>query len=324
MAEQIRHDCVSAVNELSIERISYPPLVKNWVSNFMKCHPHFKATYAQRIEASRVNQSTEESCKKWLDAVSEILQEHDIPAANVYNMDETGFNAGVAQTGRIVVDIRCKVRYKRQPGRQEWLTLVECIYVDGSTIPPLVIFKGKKVTVDQIPVHIDDGWTPSCSNKGWTNNQLGVEWLRHCFEPATYEKANNQPRVLILDGHDSHTTSQFLFHALQNNIIILRLPAHISHLLQPLNVGVFGPLKIYLTQELKKLMQAEVTSIKRAEWLDAYSKARTPAFTRQNIYGAWHGAGLFPLDYQKVLRNLPRRQHHQDIEIIPHQYLIPR
>ena len=44
-------------------------------------------------------------------------------------------------------------------------------------------------------------------------------------------------------------------------------------------------------------MQAEVTSIKRAEWLDAYSKARMPAFTRQNIHGAWHGAGLFPLNY---------------------------
>lgn len=117
MAEHIRRDHVSAVNESFIERVSYPPLGKNWVSNFMNHHPHFKATYARRIEASRVDQSTEESCKKWLNVVSEILQEYDIPATNVYNMDETGFNVGVAQTGRVVVDIQCKVKYKRQPGR---------------------------------------------------------------------------------------------------------------------------------------------------------------------------------------------------------------
>ena len=47
MAEHIRHDRVSTVNESSIERVSYSPLGKNWVNNFMKRHPQFKATYAR-------------------------------------------------------------------------------------------------------------------------------------------------------------------------------------------------------------------------------------------------------------------------------------
>ena len=307
MADQIRQNRVHSINE----RIFYPPLGKNWVGNFMKRHPQFKATYTRRIEASRIEQSTEERCKNWLDAVSEVLREHNIPASNVYNMDETGFNVGVAKTGRIVIDLRQNVNYKKQPGRQEWLTLIECICADGSTIPPLVIFKGKTFPVDQVLQCTEDSWRFSCSNKGWTSNELGADWLRRCFEPATREKANMKPRILILDGHESHITSQFLFHCFHNNIIVLRLPPHTSHILQPLDVGIFGPLKTYLGQELEKFMRAEVTRIKKGEWLDAYSRARPKAFSKENIHGAWRGAGLFPVNHQKVLRNIPSCQHQE-------------
>src|SRR5436305_10847299 len=157
----------------------------------------------------------------------------------------------------------------------------------------------------------EDSWRFSCSNKGWTSNELGADWLRRCFEPATRKKANMKPRILILDGHESHITSQFLFHCFHNNIIVLRLPPHTSHILQPLDVGIFGPLKTYLGQELEKFMRAEVTRIKKGEWLDAYSSARPKAFSKENIHGAWRGAGLFPVNHQKVLRNIPSCQHQE-------------
>lgn len=62
-------------------------------------------------------------------------------------------------------------------------------------------------------------------------------------------------------------------------------------------------------------MQAEVTNIKKSKWLVAYSRAKTRAFTKLNIQEAWHGASLFSLNYQKVLRKLPGHQHYQDISI---------
>ena len=46
-----------------------------------------------------------------------------------------------------------------------------------------------------------------------------------------------------MDGHTSHVTWQFFDYCLEHNIIPLCLPPHSTHLLQPLDVGLFGPLQ---------------------------------------------------------------------------------
>ena len=50
-------------------------------------------------------------------------------------------------------------------------------------------------------------------------------------------------RLLILDGYCSHYNLHFCEYAWDNNIILLSYPGHSTHLLQPLNVGLFSPLQ---------------------------------------------------------------------------------
>lgn len=49
--------------------------------------------------------------------------------------------------------------------------------------------------------------------------------------------------MLIYDGHHSHETVELLEAAVKAGIEIFALPPHTSHRLQPLDVGVFGPLQ---------------------------------------------------------------------------------
>ena len=49
--------------------------------------------------------------------------------------------------------------------------------------------------------------------------------------------------MLIINGHRSHMSVKFNNYCKLNNIIIVSMPAHLSHLLQPLNVGIFLSLK---------------------------------------------------------------------------------
>jgi len=60
---------------------------------------------------------------------------------------------------------------------------------------------------------------------------------------------------------------------MQNNIILLQLPPHISHLLQLLDVGLFGPVKTFLSQELKRQTIVGVSRILKAEWVEEYAEA---------------------------------------------------
>ena len=48
---------------------------------------------------------------------------------------------------------------------------------------------------------------------------------------------------LIFDGHASHKTPEMKELAFQNNILLYCLPPHSIHKLQPLDVGIFGPLQ---------------------------------------------------------------------------------
>jgi hypothetical protein len=51
--------------------------------------------------------------------------------------------------------------------------------------------------------------------------------------------------VLILDGHSSHLSLSAIELCLNNNITMICLPAHSSHILQTLDVGVYGHVKKY-------------------------------------------------------------------------------
>jgi hypothetical protein len=57
------------------------------------------------------------------------------------------------------------------------------------------------------------------------------------------------------------------------------LPPHSSHLTQPLNVEVFGPLKTLMASAIEPLISTELRRILKAEWLSAYVEADDKAFS---------------------------------------------
>ena len=79
------------------------------------------------------------------------------------------------------------------------------------------------------------------------------------------------------------------------------MPPHSSHLCQPLDVGVFSPLKQYMSRELDEIIRYGIIGVKKFEWADAYRKARPNAMSEANIKSAWRAAGLVPFNSCKVL-----------------------
>ena len=80
----------------------------------------------------------------------------------------------------------------------------------------------------------------------------------------TREKANGQYRLLINDGHDSHITGDWLAHCQENKIIPAILSPHSSHLTQPLDIGVFGPLKKVMAREITPILMTQVRRLHKA------------------------------------------------------------
>jgi hypothetical protein len=113
--------------------------------------------------------------KAWFDAVKRVKEVYKIEEKDIYNMDETGFSIGTLESTRIIVDSTLRTRHQAHPGRQEWVSIVECICTDGTSVEPLVIFKGQNVLQSWVPPEIMEKWYFSANSKGWTSNLHGIE-----------------------------------------------------------------------------------------------------------------------------------------------------
>lgn len=70
-----------------------------------------------------------------------------------------------------------------------------------------------------------------------------LQWFEKLFAPAVASLLTTGPVVLFVDGHHSHLTLELIELAKSKGIHLFCLPPHTTHILQPLDVGVYGPVK---------------------------------------------------------------------------------
>ena len=158
--------------------------------------------------------------------------------------------------------------------------------------------------VDQIE-ETDEVYFVASAN-GWTCKSLGLQWLQKVFDPATKVKAGRSKRLLIVDGHSSHVNMEFINWADQNGIIIHILPAHTTHRLQPLDVGLFSPLSTAYSNQLNSLMHKGlgIVSMTKRFFYPLFRDAYRAFFIKKSILHAFEKPGIFPVDPEKVLGKL--------------------
>ena len=105
--------------------------------------------------------------------------------------------------------------------------------------------------------------------------------------------------MLILDGHNSHTTYHFCSFAEKHNIIVLCLPSHTTHHLQPCDMGVFGPLNSTWKAEVNKA-SCRWIPIQKTNLLAYYAQAHTKAFTSVIIHSAFKKTGIHPFNQEAI------------------------
>jgi hypothetical protein len=166
-----------------------------------------------------------------------------------------------------------------------------------------MILAGKNHLVDIWTNVKDPGARIALSDNGWTNDDLGFEWLQH-FDAWSRKGSLGAYRLLLLDGHRSHLTLKFLRYAVDHNIILLCLPAHSTHRLQPLDVGIFGPMGKAYDALVKRFNRYDGRGVTQREYVDWIQQARDKACTEKNILSSFAAVGLFPFNPDRVLEKL--------------------
>ena len=92
---------------------------------------------------------------------------------------------------------------------------------------------------------------------------------------------------------------------MNHSIDLMVLPSHTSHLTQPLDVGIFGPLKAAMARATDQAATYDCGRISKADWASTLAAARTTAMMEHNIRVGWKATGLHPFNPQRVLTTVP-------------------
>jgi hypothetical protein len=196
-----------------------------------------------------------------------------------------------------------------QDGCREFLSLLACICADGTKLPPLLIYQGDSHDLQDSWVQDfnegDQAYFAATANR-WSCDQLGLEWLQKVFHPQTKDKAGNRRQLLIVDGHSSHVNLKFIEWADQHRIILLILPPHSTHRLQPLDVSLFSPLATAYSNQITKLMSNSLglVSMSKREFWPLFKVAWDISFTVQNINSGFSKTGIWPFNPDMVLSRI--------------------
>ena len=144
-----------------------------------------------------------------------------LAAQDIWNMDETGFRIGIGKD-HLVVTKRKRAHYFGLPENRESATAVEAISAGGRVIPPFLILSGEvHMARFYRQSELPDEAVLAVTATGFSNDRLALEWIKH-FHQYTKDLAIGTHRLLILDGHGSHHTIEFIQFCDDNHITSYR------------------------------------------------------------------------------------------------------
>ena len=212
LSQQQEKSLVKYINELTTRGLPPTPAMlcqfafdiagvhpgKSWSQRFRKRWSHtLQSRYLSNFDASRKKADVLASYEVYFTLVEEKIQQYDIQPSNMYNMDEKGFLIGVMKKSKRIFT---KSAYSSkqllghvQDGNREWITVLATICADGSWLPPGLIYKASTGNLQTSWVQDFDSSSHQAyfasSPTGWTNEDLGFEYLKGLFDKATRGKA---------------------------------------------------------------------------------------------------------------------------------------
>lgn len=174
------------------------------------------------------------------------------------------------------------------------VTMLAFVNAAGQAIPGTFIYPVKNVNLNKM-VNLPDGFIPLATKSGWMTADLFLISLKHFVSQITCSP--EKPILLILDNHISHISWPVVKYCKEVGIVLFTLPPHTSHVTQPLDRGLFGPMKGDLKHAHSDWMRLHPG--KRISIYDVPGLTKGPyerRFTVENIKAAFAACGIHPFN----------------------------
>ena len=120
---------------------------ETWLCGFLGRHLEIKLGRPSDLDPKRAQAFNKPTVCEHFQKLWELVQKHDIPVGNVYNMDEKGCQRGGGRKGsgqKYLVPCRWRPKYLSRSSNLELITIIECVCADGTALLPGFVFSGKE------------------------------------------------------------------------------------------------------------------------------------------------------------------------------------
>ncbi|CAK5276522.1 unnamed protein product [Mycena citricolor] len=268
---------------------------KQWVFAFLdRHHDNLQTHWSKSLDSQRAKSLNPTAVKSWVDLVKKHIVDMRVEPDCIYGMDESGFPTGYTGKERVVGTRGTKTQHKQGGASRQNITTLVTIRGDGKmVVPPMVIFPGANFQSSWNKGNTINAFI-SRSLSGWTDHDLGYEWLSKVFEPST--GANGRTRVLLLDGHSSHYSEKFLAFAREHKIVLLGYPPHCTHRLQGLDVVCFSKMKECWKRGIVDFEARNKCDVAKADFMTVWAPAYKEAFDEETVRAAFRVTGIVPFN----------------------------
>lgn len=284
---------------------------KKWIQLFLKRHSDLSPRVPETLTSVRAS-VTESQLRGWFNEVQISLQSENLSwiltnPQRLYNLDESAFQL-CPKSGKVIGPRGEKNIYDIKKGSdKESLTVLLNIRADGIILPPFILFPYTRMP-GHIVASVPDDWSIGKTESGWMTGEAFYEYVANCFLKWAHKNNVPFPLVIFLDGHKSHLTMHLHEFCVANKIILIALHPNATHLLQPCDVSVFGPLKAHwknAAHSWKFETNNEIVS--KTTFPLVFQKA-LKEITSETVINGFRKCGLFPwnadsVDFSRCVNN---------------------
>jgi DDE superfamily endonuclease len=186
--------------------------------------------------------------------------------------------------------------------------------MNGFVLPPVIIMPGKRRMIDWYnETELPDRYMILTFDSRYTTDELAFHYFHH-FDRFTSRRTQGKYRLLLMDNHGSHLTVEFLQYCQDRSILVFPFPAHLTHLLQPLDSF---PFQVYKKNQRELVNRATTGGLDydKVEFLADLKELREKTFRCSVICSGWREVGLLPWNPKSVINKLRDRSTTPELAI---------
>nr|XP_049693639.1 uncharacterized protein LOC126054037 [Helicoverpa armigera] len=292
---------------------------KKWYNGFLARHPEVSKRVPQSLTTCRAIVS-ENNIRSWFSKIRQYFVDNKLiellqDPKRIFNCDESGFYLSPQEKQVLVRKGSKKVYNRTVNDEKECLTVLLTVAADGAIPPPLIMFPYKRYVPSYITANMPKGWGMGHSDSGWMTSETFYEYITNVFHPWLKEKGIQMPVVLFLDGHSSHININLSEYCKEHEIILIAFYPNATHRLQPLDVGVFYPLKNCWRNDVREWRMANSgKKMQRSDFPIILHKSINATLSPAIIAKAFQTCGLYPfnedaIDYSKLIKEISNEEN---------------